>query len=214
MQSIVAILLIVINAASLHALPLSTSSRWIVNESTGERVKLACVNWAGHLEPMLPEGLHKRPLPEIAGQISLMEFNCVRLTYATHMFTRHTNLTVEQNFRNLGLREAIAGIAKNNPHILSLTLVDAQRAVVEELGSHGIMVVLDNHVSYPIWCCSGDDGNGFFGDKYFDPKEWLQGLSMVSITYKDTPMVCIYRLQELSLYIGLSSKLNFQRLYD
>ena len=49
------------------ALPrsLSTSSRWIVDER-GRRVKLACVNWPSHLEPVLAEGLGHRPLGTIA----------------------------------------------------------------------------------------------------------------------------------------------------
>lgn len=39
-----------------------------------------------------------------------------------------------------------------------------------------MMVVLDNHVSLPSWCCGGGDGNGFFGDTYFNTKLWIQGL--------------------------------------
>ncbi|KAL3498923.1 hypothetical protein ACH5RR_041655 [Cinchona calisaya] len=147
-----------------------------------------CCSGPGHLEPMLPERLHKRPLSEIAKQISLTEFNCVRLTYATHTLTRLANLTLEQNFYKLGLNEVIVGTAKNNPDILGITVVEAQRAVIVELSSHGVMVLLDNHVSHPMWCCGNDDGNRFFGDKYFDPIEWLRGLAIVSTMYKDTSM--------------------------
>lgn len=75
-------------------------------------------------------------------------------------------------------------MAKNNPWIMGLTLFEAQRAVVNELGAHKVVVVLDNHVSKPKWCCGGKDGNGFFGDEFFDPDEWLQGLSMVAELYK------------------------------
>lgn len=35
-------------------LPLRTQSRWIINRN-GRRVKLACINWASHMETMLPE---------------------------------------------------------------------------------------------------------------------------------------------------------------
>ncbi|RLM75207.1 hypothetical protein C2845_PM15G03900 [Panicum miliaceum] len=38
------------------------------------------------------------------------------------------------------------------------------------------MVILDNHVSRPRWCCSANDGNGFFGDADFDPEVWIDGL--------------------------------------
>nr|GMD97639.1 glycosyl hydrolase 5 family protein-like isoform X1 [Ipomoea batatas] len=105
------------------------------------------------------------------------------------MFTRYANMTVGQSFGDLGLTEAISGLASNNPNLLSLNLVDARKAVVEEIGRHGIMMVLDNHVSKPMWCCGDHDGNSFFGSVYFDPDEWLQGLAIVANIFKDTPMV-------------------------
>lgn len=174
-----------------HCLPLSTSSRWIIDDESGKRVKLVCVNWAGHLQTMLPEGLDQQPISHIARHISLMGFNCVRLTWATYMFTRYSNLTVVQSFMNNGLHDAMSGIARNNPQLLGLTLVEAQRAVIEELGRHGVMSVLDNHVSKPTYCCGSDDGNGFWGDKYFQPKEWLKGMDIVAKQYKNLPMVCL-----------------------
>nr|GMD96621.1 glycosyl hydrolase 5 family protein-like [Ipomoea batatas] len=176
-------------ASLSNSLPLSASSRWITDDQSGERVKLACASWAGHLEPMLPEGLDRRPLSQIATHVSTMGFNCVRLTWATYMFTRYANVTVVQSFRGLGLTEAISGLASRNPNLLRLNLVDAWKAVVEEIGRHGIMMVLDNHVSKPMWCCADHDGNGFFGSVYFDPDEWLQGLAIVANVFKDTPMV-------------------------
>ncbi|KAK2973770.1 hypothetical protein RJ640_018978 [Escallonia rubra] len=178
-----------------HSLPLSTNSRWIVEEPAGDRVKFACVNWAAHLKPMLAEGLDKQPLSAIARHVALMGFNCVRLTWATFMFTRYSNLTVAQSFHNLGLKKAMAGLEKYNPDLLDLTVIDAQKAVIEELGAHGVMVVLDNQMTTPMWCCSDDDGNGFFGDKYFNPKEWLRGLAIVAKRYKDTSMVVAMSLR-------------------
>lgn len=185
------ILHLLLSLASLScSLPLSTRSRWIVDEASRARVKLACVNWAAHLEPMLAEGLDKRPVGHIAKKVKNMGYNCVRLTWATYMFTRYATTTVAQSFHRLGLHDAADGIARYNPGFLNLTVVDAQRAVIEEIARNGIMVVLDNHVSKPKWCCSDDDGNGFFGDRNFDAKEWLRGLRIVAKRYKDTPMVC------------------------
>ncbi|KAL3499287.1 hypothetical protein ACH5RR_038380 [Cinchona calisaya] len=194
MQAVLAILVLFF-AVSSNALPLSTKSRWIIDDSTGERVKLVCGNWEGHLEPLLPEGLSKRPLDEISRHISLMGFNCVRLTWAVHMYTRYSNLTVAQNFHDLNLTDALVGIQRHNPQLVGLTVADAQRAVIESLGLHGIMVFLDCQVSHPMWCCNDNDGNGFFGEVYFDPHEWLQGLSMVSKRYKDTPTVMAMSLR-------------------
>ncbi|KAL2517218.1 Cellulase (glycosyl hydrolase family 5) protein [Abeliophyllum distichum] len=190
MQVILLVTLFFLSSVALtHSLPLSTNSRWIVAKPTGERVKLRCVNWAGHLEPMLAEGLDRRPLGKIARHVSVMGFNCVRLTWATYMVTRHAKVTVAQSFRDLGLEDALAGIVENNPDLLNLTVVDAQNSVIEELGLYGVMVILDNQVSQPMWCCSDQDGNGFFGDKFFDPTEWLQGLALVANRYKYTPSV-------------------------
>lgn len=54
---------------------------------------------------------------------------------------------------------------------------------MRELGAHGVMVTLDNHVSQPKWCCNYD-GNGFFGDSQFRHEEWLQGLVTVAKLFK------------------------------
>lgn len=192
MKKILGLLWLLLSLPSLYfSLPLSTRSRWIVNESSQARVKLACTNWAAHLEPMLVEGLDKKPVGHIAAHVKEMGFNCVRLTWATYMFTRYANTTVAQSFRRLGLHGAVDGIARNNPRFLNLTVVDAQRAVVGELVRKGVMVVLDNHVSQPMWCCGDQDGNGFFGDENFDANEWLHGLEIVAKRYKHTPMVIL-----------------------
>lgn len=194
MQRILIALLLLSFSTLCYSLPLSTTSRWIIDEPTGARVKLACANWAAHLEPMLAEGLDKKPVGSIARHVAQMGFNCVRLTWATYMFTRHANLTVARSFGSLGLQDAANGIARYNPGLLNLSVVEAHRAVVEELVKEGVMVILDNHLSQPMWCCGDHDGNGFFGDMYFDPKEWLQALAMVAKIYKDTPMVCSFFL--------------------
>ncbi|GKE93093.1 ricin B, lectin domain, glycoside hydrolase [Tanacetum coccineum] len=73
--------------------------------------------------------------------------------------------------------------------MLGLTVVEAQNAVINELAKEDIMVVLDNHVSLPKWCCGDDDGNAFFGDEFFDPDEWVQGLVAVASRYKGNPTV-------------------------
>lgn len=176
----------------IHSLTLSTSSRWIVSPATGgHRYKLKCINWVGHLHTMVPEGLHKQPLNTIASAISSMGFNCVRLTWPTYMFTRpdYSSLTVAESLDQWRLCGAKAGMARNNPNLLGLRVWEAQEAVVEGLGAMDIVVVLDNHVSLPKWCCSDFDGNGFFGDEYFDPDEWLQGLTTVATRYAGNPTV-------------------------
>lgn len=175
---------------STPAAPLSTNSRWIVDES-GRRVKLACVNWVTHLEGMVAEGLGKQPLDVISKSIASMGFNCVRFTWPLFLVTDDSlaSLTVRQSFLSLGLNESISAIQANNPTLVDLPLLQAYKAVVRNLGDNNIMVILDNHISKPGWCCSNSDGNGFFGDKYFDPDLWEDGLSKMASMFNDTANV-------------------------
>ncbi|KAJ7944981.1 Endoglucanase [Quillaja saponaria] len=182
-------------ASQTTSLPLSTNKRWIVDANSGERVKLACVNWVTHLQPMLAEGLNKQPLSNIASQIANRGFNCVRFTWATYMFTRYANHTVGDTIDNLNIPKMKAEIAKHNPFVLTMTHLQAYDAVIDELGAHGIMVSLDNHVGKPGWCCSQDDDNGFFGDRHYDPEEWLQALAFIANHYKEKPQVIAMSLR-------------------
>ncbi|EEC77495.1 hypothetical protein OsI_16343 [Oryza sativa Indica Group] len=183
-------------AAAAAATTLSTASRWIVDEG-GNRVKLACVNWPSHLEPMLAEGLGKQPVGAIAKDVVAMGFNCVRLTWATFMVTNasYSSLTVAQSFQRLNLTESLAAIRVNNPSLVDLKLIDAFKAVVSTLGENGVMVILDDHVSKPGWCCGNNDGNGFFGDAYFDPDVWVDGLTKMATMFAAVPSVVAMSLR-------------------
>ncbi|ONK58169.1 uncharacterized protein A4U43_C09F8930 [Asparagus officinalis] len=180
-----ALLLFIILFQTLNPQPtsgfLSTSDRWIVNES-GQRVKLACANWPSHLAPVVAEGLSKSPLDAISKLIGSMGFNCVRLTWPLYLVTNssYATLTVRQSFQGLGLNVSLDGLTKNNAWILDKTLIEAYKAVVANLGSNNIMVILDNHLTQPGWCCNNNDGNGFFWDPFFNPNEWLAGLSRMA----------------------------------
>ncbi|EEF47609.1 glycosyl hydrolase 5 family protein [Ricinus communis] len=174
----------IIPQSQVTALPLSTNSRWIVDEN-GQRVKLACVNWVSHLEAVVAEGLSKQPMDMIAKKIVSMGFNCVRLTWPLYLVTNDTlaSLSVRQSFQGLGLLESISGIQANNPSIIDLPLIKAYQAVVSSLGDNNVMVILDNHISKPGWCCSNFDGNGFFGDTYFNPDLWIKGLTQMATLF-------------------------------
>ncbi|XP_043687894.1 glycosyl hydrolase 5 family protein-like [Telopea speciosissima] len=180
----VVLLIISHKVFALPTLPLYTNSRWIVDED-GKRVKLACVNWAGHLPPLLAEGLSKQPLDTISKKIVSLGFNCVRLTWPTFMVTNDTlsSMTVHDSFQSFNLLESIAGLQVNNPSLFNITIVQALQEVVKNLGENNVMVILDNHVSKPMWCCNRYDGNGFFGDRYFNPRIWLDGLNKIATIF-------------------------------
>ncbi|KAK1318454.1 hypothetical protein QJS10_CPB04g01609 [Acorus calamus] len=170
--------------------PLYTSGRWIIDGS-GSRVKLSCVNWPSHLEPVLAEGLNKLPLDAISMKIMSMGFNCVRLTWPLFLAVNDSlaSMTVRQSLRGLGLVESVAAVQVNNPGIVDLTLIQAYQAVVKSLGDNKVMVILDNHLSKPGWCCSNFDDNGFFGDKYFDPDVWVKGLTRMATLFNGSSNV-------------------------
>ncbi|XP_041015611.1 glycosyl hydrolase 5 family protein-like [Juglans microcarpa x Juglans regia] len=175
---------IVLQSKPVSALPLYTDSRWIVDDE-GQRVKLACVNWASHMEAVVAEGLSKQPMDAISKRIKSMGFNCVRLTWPLFLATNDSlaSLTVRQSFQSLGLSESVVGIQVNNPSIVDLPLLQAFQAVVSSLGANNVMVILDNHISKPGWCCSNSDRNGFFGDQYFNPDLWIEGLTRMATIF-------------------------------
>ncbi|KAK7356928.1 hypothetical protein VNO80_16208 [Phaseolus coccineus] len=36
----------------------------------------------------------------------------------------------------------------------------------------------------PGWCCGNTDGNGFFTDKFFNPDQWISGLTKMATLFK------------------------------
>lgn len=106
--------------------PLYANSRWIV-DGAGGRVKLACVNWPSHLQPVLAEGLNMQPVDKIMKKIKSMGFNCARFTWPVELATNDTlaSLTVKQTFTGLELNLTLANITANNPWVVELTIADA-----------------------------------------------------------------------------------------
>lgn len=185
-----------IAAARQPRLPLSTHSRWIV-DGVGVRVKLSCVSWAGHLEAGIPEGLSKNSVHAIAALVRANGFNCVRLTSASWLWTNDTygDRSVAENFAALNLTASGLALLAANPELYLMSLRAVHHRVVSVLAAHTLMVVLDNHVSKPQWCCAGNDGNGFWGDEYFDVDTWVRGLTRVASAFSTTPFVVAMSLR-------------------
>lgn len=57
------------------------------------------------------------------------------------------------------------------------------------MGKNKIMVILDNHASKPGWCCNSKDGNGFFWDEFFNPNDWITGLTRMATMFSGVPNV-------------------------
>lgn len=183
-------------AAQKPSVPLSSSGRWIL-DSNGQRIKLRCINWPGHMEANIPEGLHRQTIDYIADWIAGEGFNCVRLTFSIDM-TLNPTLGVEDSFRagaaSAGVDEGAVMAMYNealakHPFMADASILDVFGAVQDALWERGVMTVLDNHVSKAKWCCNLDDGNGWWKDapgyikensEFFDAAQWLEGIKVIS----------------------------------
>ncbi|KAI1434922.1 glycoside hydrolase family 5 protein [Xylaria sp. CBS 124048] len=178
-------------------LPLHTSSRWIL-DAANQRMKLRCINWAGHLETNTPEGLNKQSVDYIADFVAAQGFNCVRLTYSIdHALS--PNVPLSQSFTNAAtaagvnvsaMQDAYRQLIKKNSALAGKTTTrDAYAAVIAALWKRGVMTILDNHNSKAGWCCSLTDGNGWWdkgaaynaaNSRYFNTANWLAGVESMA----------------------------------
>lgn len=103
--------------------PFSTAGQYIVN-SSNETVKIAGVNWPGHMEVMVPEGLQHQSVEEIVSHITSIGMNGIRLTFAIEMIDQIVDnfgedITLEQAFAwGLGPKngsEMLDRVLEHNP---------------------------------------------------------------------------------------------------
>ena len=183
-------------AAGVVQPPLSASGSSIV-DSSGAVVQLRCANWPGHLETLLPEGLQWQSLASLVALLaSPSVFNCIRFTYAVDLFVVGANMTARQSLTRLNLTTTIAMVEVNNPALLDLPLLAVVDALVAECEKAGLLVLFDNTVSRAQWCCSTDDGNGWWNDTYFDVDQWLASLQSIASHYADlAPNVVAFSLR-------------------
>ncbi|KAJ2966773.1 hypothetical protein NUW58_g10588 [Xylaria curta] len=186
-------------------LPLKTSSRWILDDE-GKRVKLRCVNWAGHLETNTPEGLNKQSVGYIADFVAAQGFNCVRLTFSID-HALNPDVPLSQAFSSAASTASVdvnamnsmyTKIVEKNAFAASGTTRDAFAAVIAALWERGVMTILDNHVSKAGWCCNLTDGNGWWDEaagynsansRFFHTDNWLKGLESMASWAKSQPGV-------------------------
>ncbi|KAI0536246.1 glycoside hydrolase superfamily [Xylaria digitata] len=169
--------------------PLVTSGRWITDAS-GAKVTYVGVNWAGSLETMIPEGLQYQSIETLVSKIKSLGMNAIRLTYAIEMIDQYydngeKDVTIQKSFIDaLGQDDGMAiydKVIANNPSFgAETTRLQVYDAIAAECAKQEIYVHLDNHISKAGWCCSPLDGNSWWGDTYFDVKNWTRGLSFMA----------------------------------
>jgi len=134
------LLLPMVLAQAQPALPLSSSSRWIL-DANGQRVKFRCVNWPGHMEANIPEGLHRQSMDYLVDWIKRQGFNCVRLTYSIDM-ALNPGMKVSDSFTKAAadagvsvdaMKGLYAKIIEKNPWIANATTRDVFGALIDKL---------------------------------------------------------------------------------
>ena len=157
---ILAIIATMIPSCSCITLPISVAHDQVVDKN-GKVFQFRCVNWVGHMEPNLPEGLQHQPLSYIVNTIASSDtYNCVRLNYDVELFDKTTITARESLQTSLGgtLASHIGPFEQHNPELIDLPLPEVFQAVAEALSSRGLLVLMSNHVSKAGWCCSFTGG--------------------------------------------------------
>lgn len=60
---------------------------------------------------------------------------------------------------------------------------------VESLTNAGVAVILNNHISDAMWCCSSTDGNGLWHNKNYSAYDWKNAVIEMSVRYSENPLV-------------------------
>ncbi|KAH9859602.1 hypothetical protein IAQ61_011383 [Plenodomus lingam] len=169
-------------------LPLSTKGRDII-DAHGHVFHFKSTNWPGHQEIMIPEGLQHSSIKDIVSWFPKFGLNSVRFTFAIEMiddiYNNSPNQTLEKSVINaLGQTNGtvvLNQILKKNPEFTKdTTRLEVWDAVGKELSNQGVIIHLDNHVSKAFWCCGDNDGNGWFGEKFFNVENWIRGLAFMA----------------------------------
>ncbi|KAK3377214.1 glycoside hydrolase superfamily [Lasiosphaeria ovina] len=176
--------------------PLVTSGRW-VHDASGKNVTYAGANWPGAADVMIPEGLQYQSIATIVSKVKSIGMNAIRLTFAIQMVDEiyangGKDVTLEKAFAQAlgqanGAKVLAQVLAKNPTFTAATTRLQVYDAVAAELAKQQIYVHLDNHISKGMWCCSTDDGNSWWGDKYFSAANWTRGLAYMADHAKAWP---------------------------
>lgn len=169
--------------------PFVTAGRWI-HDASGNNLTYAGTNWPGHNDVMIPEGLQYQSIETIVQKVKSLGMNTIRLTFAIEMIddiyaNGGVDVTIQKAFVQAlgqanGTRVLNQVLTKNPRFSASTTRLQVFDAVAEELNKQQIFIHLDNHISKGMWCCSGTDGNTWWGDTHFSTTNWVRGLSYMA----------------------------------
>jgi hypothetical protein len=168
--------------------PFHTEGKNII-DATGLPFTYVGINWPGEGQTMIPEGLQYSSIADIVAKIKSLDYNSVRMGWATEMvddiLDNGGDVSIKDTMvKALGPELApsiICQILDHNPNFTeNTTRLEVWDAIAAELHKQKLHLVFNNHVSKAIWCCSPDDGNGWFGDTYFDVAKWKRSLAYMA----------------------------------
>jgi len=151
----------------------------------GQHFKLAGVNWYGASDSYhVVGGLDVRPLSELCHAIASMGFSVVRLPFSSEM---------------LRIQEVPTGAIDYtvNKELEGLSPLQVYDRVIEELGSAGVTVMINNHTTVGAWS-GGVELNGmWFRDqcKVYTEQAWIDDWVMMAKRYEDYPEVIGYDIR-------------------
>lgn len=163
------------------AFPLHTSGAKILG-ADGLPVRLAGVNWGGaQQDECVPYGLDQLHRSEITGRIAGWGLNHVRLPFALG--------TIMTNSGTVKTAPAPLARLAANPDLQGLSPWQVLQVLVTDLTAAGLYVILNKHLSYPGWCCSDADNNGFWYNDNWPSSTFTDCWVLIAERFAGNPMV-------------------------
>jgi len=76
-----------------------------------------------------------------------------------------------------------------NPKLVGKTAMEVFDETVNSLANAGVAIILNNHISDAMWCCSNDDGNGLWHNQSYNALQWHKAVVAMSQRYNDVNLV-------------------------
>jgi aryl-phospho-beta-D-glucosidase BglC (GH1 family) len=149
-------------------------------DGQGRGIRLLGLNWAGaETEAMVPGGLDRRTIAEIAVTLRKLGCNVVRIPFSVEMMLA-------------GPGAIQASRVSREPTLAALAPRAALHALVDGLARHGLMTILDNHRSDAGW---GPQNSGYWYTAQYPTSVWRQVWLELAHEYRHTPTVIGFDLR-------------------
>lgn len=188
------------------AAPLKVVGRYLVDgNGTGNRWKMAGINWAGaHQDNMVPGGLDQVvggtsvTAASIAAQLVSWGFNHVRFPFSGT--TINSTTPINPLYFNAANQSAfaawLAGPGSGIPTAsLGMTPWNVYQYCVYELTQAGLAVIPNYHLLYKGWCCDANDTNGLWWNNNNSFALFTANWSTVVTAFASNPLVIGYDIK-------------------